>query len=84
MKYFKKKIPNIKEYREMRRVARHHLSKQGLSKKEIAEELGMAYKNVCLQAKKPIDEGIDEIYDRMISCELYPIKQKSKVVWRKI
>ena len=57
MKYFKKKIPNIKEYREMKRVAIHHLSKQGLSKKEIAEELGMASRMYAYKLRNLLTRG---------------------------
>lgn len=81
--YFDISIPIIYEWKMMRRIAISRLQATGMNLKDIAEVLGMSYKNTWQQSTKHIDKEIDSMFNFYLSKGRYPIREGNRTIWKR-
>ena len=82
--YFNINMPNSYEWVQMKRIAIKNLISHGEPISEICKIVNLNRQNVWRNTKLEIDEEIECSFGYHIHRKLYPIKQKTKVKWKKL
>lgn len=84
-KYFKKDIPNIQEYRDMKIIAIQRMLQLGMLRKDIAKTIGVTYKTLWTLEKEEVKNSDLIInFNKYVLENRYPVKIKTKLKWIKL
>ena len=79
--YFKTKVPNTKEWVQMKALAIQKLREQGVTYDDISEIVGLSKTNCHRLKNRDVNVVVRSMFKSCIEQGIYPMKVKSKVVW---
>jgi hypothetical protein len=80
--YFKKKVPNTKEWVYMKALAIQRLRRKGLTYDEISEIVNLSKTNCHRLKNREISILVLAMFDEFVEKGIYPVKNKSKIEWK--